>query len=138
MRTWSATVSSEWSHHGSPSIRLSRHCRSSSTLHSSVHWDAQNRGEVRELRIIVALRLSVDVWLFGTALIGFEVGESILDRWKDDTGKRKYAKLCPDERSKSYPCKSEADGRAVAMLVSNMLRLDATHPYKAVTRHAPL
>ena len=76
--------------------------------------------------------------MFGTALIGFEVGESILDRWRDEAGNRKYAKLCPDERSKSYPCKSEPDGRAVAMLVSNLFRLDATHPYKEGTGHAPL
>ena len=47
--------------------------------------------------------------------------------------------LYPDDpRVKSYPCKSEPDGRAVAMLVSNLFRLDATHPYKEGTGHAPL
>ena len=63
----------------------------------------------------------------------------MLDHWKDDTGKHKFTRLCPDDpRVKSYPCKHEPDGRAVAMLVSNMLRLDATHPYNEGTGHAPL
>ena len=104
--------------------------------------DAQNKySEVRDLRIIIALRLSADVWLFGTAAFGFKDNESMLDRWKDDTGQHKYTRLCPDDpraKSKSYPCKSEPDGRAVAMLVSNILRLDAPHPYKEGTGHAPL
>lgn len=139
MRTWPPIASREWSHHGSQGKERSRHCRSSSTLSSSVHWDARQGSEVRDLHIIIVLRLSVDVWLFGTELIGLKDTQSILDRWKDDAGKHKYTKLCPDDpRSKSYPCKSEADGRAVVMLVSNMLRLDATHPYKAGTGHDPL
>ena len=50
----------------------------------------------------------------------------------------KYAKLCPDEKSKSYPCRSEDDGRAVAMLVSNLLRLDGRLPYRDGAGHAPL
>ena len=101
--------------------------------------DAHHCSEVRDLRIIIALRLSADVWLFGTEAFGFKANESMLDRWKDDTGKHKYTRLCPDDpRVKSYPCKSEPDGRAVAMLVSNLLRLDATHPYKEGTGHDPL
>ena len=81
-----------------------------------------------------AMSTSVGVLKAMTELIGLEGTQSILDCWKNDDGTHKYAKLCPDDpRAKSYPCKNEADGRAVAMLVSNMLRLDATHPYKAGT-----
>ena len=109
------------------------HCRSSSTLHSSVHWGAQKSGEVRDLRIVIALRLSIDVWLFGTAHVGLAGSASILDRWKNEDGTHKFAKFSPEEKSKSYPCRSEADGRAVSKLVSNMLRLDGRHPYKGGT-----
>ena len=79
--------------------------------------------------------------MFGAEAFGFIDNEAMLDRWKDDTGQRKYARVCPDDpraKSKPYPCKIEPDGRAVAMLVSNMFRLDATHPYKEGTGHAPL
>jgi hypothetical protein len=33
---------------------------------------------------IIALRLSINVWLFGAAHIGFQGEASILDRWKKD------------------------------------------------------
>ena len=40
----------------------------------------------RDLLIIIALKLSIDVWLFGAAHWGFpkEGAASILDRWKND------------------------------------------------------
>ena len=57
-----------------------------------------------------------------------------------DDGSHKYDRLCPDDpkNSRTYPCKTEDDGKAVAMLVSNLLRLDGTHPYKDGTGHDPL
>ena len=57
-----------------------------------------------------------------------------------DDGLHKYDRVCPDDpkNSRTYPCKTEDDGKAVAMLVSNLLRLDGTHPYKDGTGHDPL
>ena len=57
-----------------------------------------------------------------------------------DDGSHKYDRVCPDDpkNSRTYPCKTEDDGKAVAMLVSNLLRLDGTHPYKDGTGHDPL
>ena len=106
---------------------------------------AEFRG-TRDLLIIIALRLSIDVWFFGAAHMGFsqdftqDGAASILDRWKNEDGSRKYKRLCPDDSkdSRFYPCKIEDDGKAVAMLVSNFLRLDGRHPYKEGTGHDPL
>ena len=106
---------------------------------------AEFRG-TRDLLIIIALRLSIDVWFFGAAHMGFsqdftqDGAASILDRWKNEDGSRKYKQLCPDDSkdSRFYPCKIEDDGKAVAMLVSNFLRLDGRHPYKEGTGHDPL
>jgi hypothetical protein len=36
--------------------------------------------------IVIALRLSINVWLFGAVHIGFEGAASILYRWKNDDG----------------------------------------------------
>ena len=57
-----------------------------------------------------------------------------------DDRSHKYDRVCPDDpkNSRTYPCKTEDDGKAVAMLVSNLLRLDGTHPYKDGTGHDPL
>jgi hypothetical protein len=48
--------------------------------------------------------------------------------------------LCPDDpkASRTYPCKSEPDGQAVTMLDSNLLLLDARHPYRDGAGHNPL
>ena len=52
-----------------------------SRLGCKVEW----RG-TRDLLIIIALRLSIDVWFFGAAHFGFEGAASILDRWKNEDG----------------------------------------------------
>jgi hypothetical protein len=73
---------------------------------------AEFRG-TRDLLIIIALRLSIDVWFFGAAHMGFsqdftqDGAASILDRWKKEDGSRKYKRLCPDDSkdSRFYPCK---------------------------------
>jgi hypothetical protein len=108
------------------------------TFFSSNGCTAEHRG-TRDF-IIIALRLSINVWLFGAAHIGFEGAASILHRWKNDDGSNKYDRLCPDDpkASRTYPCKSEPDGRAVTMLASNLLRLDARHPYRDGAGHDPL
>jgi len=109
------------------------------TFFSSLGCKEKWRG-TRDLLIIIALRLSMNVWLCAAAHFGFQGTASILDRWKKDDGSNKYDRLCPDDvkDSRSYPCKSETDGRAVAMLVANLLRLDGRHPYKDGAGHDPL
>ena len=108
------------------------------TFFSSNGCTAEHRG-TRDF-IMIALRLSINVWLFGAAHIGFEGAASILHRWKNDDGSNKYDRLCPDcpKASRTYPCKSEPDGRAVTILASNLLRLDARHPYRDGAGHDPL
>jgi hypothetical protein len=68
------------------------------------------------------------------ASFGVQPGQSILDRWKVD-GKHKCSSLCPVPDAKSYPCKSEADGRPVAMFMGNLFRVDATFPHREGQGH---
>lgn len=68
------------------------------------------------------------------ASFGVQPGQSILDRWKVD-GKHKYSSLCPGSDTKDYPCKSEADGKPVAMFIGNLFRVDATFQYREGQGH---
>jgi hypothetical protein len=68
------------------------------------------------------------------ASFGVQPGQSILDRWKNDC-KHKYSSLCPAPDAKNYPCKSEADGRPVAMFIGNLFRVDATFQYREGQGH---
>ncbi len=84
---------------------------------------------------MIVLKPSTD-FVFMAALFGVKAGESVLDRWKTPEGKHKYSLLCPTSAdSIAYPCACEADGRAVAMFFGNLLRVDATHPYKDGAGH---
>jgi hypothetical protein len=64
------------------------------TFVSSNRCAAEHRG-TRDLLIIIALRLSIYVWLFGAAHFVFEGTTSILDCWKKDYCLNKYDRLCP-------------------------------------------
>ena len=68
------------------------------------------------------------------ASFGVQPGQSILDRWKVD-GKHKYSSLCPGSDTKDYPCKSEADGKPVAMFIGNLFRVDSTFQYREGQGH---
>ncbi len=68
------------------------------------------------------------------ASFGVQPGQSILDRWKID-GKHKYSSLCSGSDTKDYPCKSEADGKPVAMFIGNLFRVDATFQYREGQGH---
>ena len=101
-------------------------------------WESKRFGEVRNMHEVIAfkLNLSTEAFLFWTEYFGLSAGQSILERWKNENGSRKYSLLLPEEASvKDYPCKTEGDGKAVAFLVGNLFRLDARHPYKEGQGH---
>ena len=89
----------------------------------------------KHLASAIALKLSTEVLFFMAAYFGLQKGQSILDRWKNETGGHKYPALCPTNAKANYPCKCEEDGRAVAMFVGSLFRVDARHPYKEGTGH---
>ena len=64
--------------------------------------------------------------------MGLKDGVSILQRWGDKHGTLTYDEFCPEDMSKPYPCKAEPDGKQVALMCGNLLRLDATVKYKEV------
>jgi hypothetical protein len=83
------------------------------------------------------LKLSIEVLSFWTDELGLPSGKSLLDCWKDNQGKHKYRMLCPEDLMDmvGYPCKTEIDGKVVAMLVGSAFWLDITHQYKAGQGH---
>ncbi len=83
-----------------------------------------------QLSLIFIIWAQIDILFFLSDALGLKAGPSILHRWVETDGKSRYVEFCPEDLSKPYPCKSEPDGKQVALMCGNLFRLDATVKYK--------